>query len=485
MSVLVERAPGSRPERGSLTVLSCGDGAAGPMRAKLEAIAGQPFVEDVLALPDLHHKPNAEVPSSLAVVTRGAIVPEFTSVAINDGMGVVVTDLEAGDATPERIGRFFQSVGAHAAPHVLAANRYSLSAADLARAAFAGAAGVVERYGLDRSVLDAVESGGAVAVPGAGCSLAHVVPALLRRTPAGRCEVGLNFGGNHFLEVQVVEAIFDARIAARWGLATGRVVVSYHLGPGPFSGTLLHFYTRRIALQGPRVPWVFLGKLGFHYGRGHGGRDARRDLRRVWAAHFRRNGVTPLDPGSAEGLHLRQALAMATNVGFAYRLATVAAIRDALRETFQPPATARLLCDIPHNSLAEEQRPDGAVWVARHNACRCLPDRAAYIAGAHDVPSYLAIGQAGGPPALHSYDHGAGQLIEAHRREHRLTATRDATFRMTLARGRARTGGGAVRAVEIAPIRSALPIECLLDAFERRGTLTRVARLRPLGTLKN
>ena len=476
MSVLMERVPGRR-ERERLTVLTCGEAPPESLRASLGEIARQPFVEHVLALPDLHHKANAEVPSSLAVVTRGAIVPEFTSVAINDGMGVVVTDLDAKDVSPELLGRFFRHVNAHAAPHPLARNRYSLSAGDLARAAYAGGATALERYGLDPDVLDAMESAGRVEVPGAGGTLAHVVPALLRDTPAGRCEMGLNFGGNHFLEVQVVDAIHDGALAARWGLTAGRIVVSYHLGPGPFSGTLLHFYTRRKALKGPRVPWFFLAKLGFHFGQ----RQGRVDPGRTWAAHFRRNGMTPLDPGSIQGLHFRQALAMATNVGFAYRLATVAAIRDALRETFRPPVAARLLCDIPHNSLIEEPRADGNVWVARHNACRWQPDRPAFIAGAHDVPSYLAIGRPGGAPELNSYDHGAGQLIEAHRRAQRLESTRDATLRMTLVRG----GRGDVRALELVPVRSARPIERVLDAYEHHGALARVARLRPLGTLKN
>ena len=477
MSIVLQRVPGERRARDPLTVLSCGEDPPAPLRASLETIARRPFVEHVLALPDLHHKPNAEVPSSLAVVTRGAIVPELTSVAINDGMGVVVTDLNAEDVSPEALIRFFRGINAHAAPHLLAHNRYSLSAADLARAAFAGGATAAARYALDAGVLDAMETAGRVAVPGPGATFAHVVPALLRHTPAGRCEVGLNFGGNHFLEVQVVEAIHDGYTAALWGLETGQVVVTYHLGPGPFSGTLLHFYTRRKALKGARVPWFFLAKLGFHFGRGQRGSDPSR----TWSVHFRRNGLTPLAPESPEGLHLRQALAMATNVGFAYRLATVAAIRDALRESFKPPASARLLCDIPHNSLVEEPGEDGPVWVARHNACRRQADRPAFIAGAHDVPSYLAIGRAGAPPELHSYDHGAGQLIEAHRRARQLATSRDATLRLTLTRG----PRGAVRALELTPVRSAQPIERLLDAYEQRGALTRVARLRPLGTLKN
>src|SRR5262249_38000912 len=135
MSVTLRR-PGAAPATERVTVLSCDRGPAvrgepdAALVARVHELARLPFVAHVLALPDLHQKGNAEVPSSLAVVTRDAIVPEFTSVAINDGMGVVLTDLEARDATPERIAAFFRAVNASAAPHPLAANRYSLSAAE-------------------------------------------------------------------------------------------------------------------------------------------------------------------------------------------------------------------------------------------------------------------------------------------------------------------------------------------------------------------
>jgi tRNA-splicing ligase RtcB len=475
MTVTLRPTPETASARERLTVLSSDDGPPASLRLELEAIARLPYVEQVLALPDLHHKANAEVPSSLAIVTRGMVVPEFTSVAINDGMGVLVTDLEAKDLSPEKLTAFFRAMNASAAAHPFARNRLSLSAADLSRAAYSGARAAIERYGLEPAVAEAMEGGGHVDVPGGDRSLSHIVPALLRLTPAGRCEMGLNFAGNHFLEAQVVDTVHDIATARRWGLASGRVVIMYHLGPGPFGGTLLHFYTRRKALAAARAPWFFMAKLGFHFER------CRRDPRSAWAVHFRRNGMTPLDPDSADGLHFRQALAMATNVGFAYRVATIAAIRDALRETFHSPGPMRLVCDISHNSLGEERDGNGSVWVARHNACRAVAGRPALIAGAHDVPSYLAVALAGAPSGLHSYDHGAGQVIEAHRAHGRLAATRDATLRLTLGRG----GRKAVRALELVPVKSASPIERVLDCYERRGALARVVRLRPLGTLKN
>src|SRR5262249_22092509 len=104
----------------------------------------------------------------------------------------------------------------------------------------------------------------------------------------------------------------------------------------------------------------------------------------------------------------------------------------------------------------------------------------ALVAGAHDVPSYLALANPGGPPEIHSYDHGVGCVIEDHRRRG-LAATRDATLRLTLARG----GSGAVRGLGVLPVRDARPIERVLDRYQELGSLARIVRLRPLGTLKN
>ena len=95
-----------------------------------------------------------EVPSSLAITTVGTIVPEFTSVAVNDGMGLVTTELDARDLTAERIARFFARINAHAASHPLDANRYSLSVPDLRAAALEGGRSVLGRYGLAPRVLD-------------------------------------------------------------------------------------------------------------------------------------------------------------------------------------------------------------------------------------------------------------------------------------------------------------------------------------------
>ena len=172
-------------------------------------------------------------------------MPEFTSVAVNDGMGLVTTELDARDLTAERIARFFARINAHAASHPLDANRYSLSVPDLRAAALEGGRSVLGRYGLAPRVLERMEGGARIPVPGGAEAWTQAVPGWLRESPLGRSEMGLNFGGNHFLEIQVVESHIGTPTAAHFGLERNQVVIMYHLGPGPFGGTLLHHYSRR------------------------------------------------------------------------------------------------------------------------------------------------------------------------------------------------------------------------------------------------
>jgi tRNA-splicing ligase RtcB len=289
--------------------------------------------------------------------------------------------------------------------------------------------------------------------------------------------MGLNFGGNHFLELQVVDEVRDAALAARWGLRPGQVVVMYHLGPGPFSGTLLHHYSRRTKLDARRAPAFFLSKLAFHYLQRRGeGRAADK-----WRTHFRSNGWTPIAAGSPEGEAFRAAMAMAMNFGYAYRLATVRAIVDGLRECVSPAVKTELLCDISHNGITAETLAGESAWVARHNACRLAPGRPTIVAGAWDVPSWLGVGLSDAGGRMHSYDHGAGHLIETARAAGRLSPTGDTVLRVRMTRGRK---ARVVNARPVAVVRPG-PIDALMSRLEQDELMRPVVRLRPIGNLKN
>jgi tRNA-splicing ligase RtcB (3'-phosphate/5'-hydroxy nucleic acid ligase) len=462
---------------GKLVAMSLGDPLEASIEAKLEEIAALPYVSSVLALPDAHWKAKMEVPSSIAIATRDAIVPEFTSADVNDGMGVVATGLSERDATPERLERFFASVNAHSSAHFFDRNRYSLSKDDLIRAVREGAAGVLDRYGMDAAVLDAFEDGGGLEIDGEGDAFRQTVPLQLLATAFSRSEMGLNFGGNHFLEVQAVDEVLDPVAARAWGLEKGQVVVMYHLGPGPFAGTLLHHFSRRTKLKRERVPLFFLSKLLFHYGQ----RAGNGDPRRKWDLHFRQNGWTPFPVGSEEGAFMANALALANNFGHAYRLATVRAIMDGIAETVSKDVPTRLFCDISHNGVQEERWNGTTSWIARHNACRLAPNRPTLVAGSYDVPSYLGLGGSGCDGRFHSYDHGAGNLIEHYRTHGLLRPVQGSVHRFRMTRGK---DARIERKVQMS-LSASEPIDRLMECLEQHDVMRSVVRLRPLGNFKN
>ena len=460
-----------------LIKLSLGDEIPRPILEVLQRMAGLPFVESVLALPDVHWKEQMEVPSSISVTTRDMVVPEFTSMAVNDGMGVVKTGLTVDEMSPERLEAFFTRVNSHAAADFYDTNRYSISPEDLRRVLYEGARGLLGRYDMDESMLDRIEDGGRYPSTSLGNgNLTELVP-IQMLTKFSRSEMGLNFGGNHFLEVQAVDEVLDEDVARRWGFERGQVVVMYHLGPGPLGGTLLNHYSRRTKLQRSRVPLFFLSKLLFHYVQ----RMGRGAVGKKWGIHFRQNGWTPLPARSEEGVLIRRAMAMAINYGYGYRLGTIRAIWDGLHEAISPSLPGELFCDITHNGAAETSSEEGFSWIARHNACPLELGKPTIVAGSCDVHSYLGIAGGGISPRLNSYDHGAGNLIEHYRDSGRLVEVPGAVMRFRMTRGRQ----GTLKSRKEIPLRTSEPIDRLMQCFAQHGMMRPVLKLRPLGNLKN
>jgi tRNA-splicing ligase RtcB len=253
--------------------------------------------------------------------------------------------------------------------------------------------------------------------------------------------------GNHFVEVQVVDAILDRRRAWDWGLREGQLAVMVHSG------------SRDV-------------------GRAIGGRWADR-ARRAWPAGVKHpaSGLFPLVDGP-EGL-LRAYLsaeATAANYGFANRALLAELFRLRLREVYGDVA-APLVCDLPHNLTLPAG--DGR-WIARKGACPAEAGRPVVIPGSMGAPSFVGVGH-GNDRWLSSASHGAGRATSrgamgravkdaAHERALGLDGVECVTLREE-------------RRVEEAPA-AYKPIGPVVDAQVAAGVLGVVARLRPLLTFK-
>ena len=110
-----------------------------------------------------------------------------------------------------------------------------------------------------------------------------------------------------------------------------------------------------------------------------------------------------------------------------------------------------------------------------------MPGQPTIVAGAWDVPSYLGLGLSDSAGAMHSYDHGAGHLIETARAEGRLAPTEDTVTRVRMTRGR----GARVTSARNVTVMKPGPIDALMGRLADQHLMRPVVRLRPVGNLKN
>jgi tRNA-splicing ligase RtcB len=182
----------------------------------------------------------------------------------------------------------------------------------------------------------------------------------------GAEQCGTLGGGNHFLEVQVVEAIFDADVAAAFGLELNQVCVMIHSGSRGLGYQVcddaLAVFRNAPAKYGIELP-------------------------------DRQLACAPVD--SPEGQKYIAAMRAAANFGFANRQLLMQQAREVFAETFGRPwedLGMELLYDVAHNiAKLEEHVVDGQakqVWVHRKGATRAFP------AGHPEVPAaFRSVGQ--------------------------------------------------------------------------------------------
>jgi tRNA-splicing ligase RtcB (3'-phosphate/5'-hydroxy nucleic acid ligase) len=139
--------------------------------------------------------------------------------------------------------------------------------------------------------------------------------------------------------------------------------------------------------------------------------------------------AAPVELDSEEGQRLMLANAAAMNYGYAFRMATYAALERLAVQAFGGER-GRLVVDSPHNSIYEEEVAGERAVVHRHNSCRAYPaermvpgttfaqtGQAVLLPGTHRTSSYLAVAGDHSEASLHSACHGAGTVIDQFERD--------------------------------------------------------------------
>lgn len=284
-----------------------------------------------------------------------------------------------------------------------------------------------------------------------------------------RDEMGTLGSGNHYLEVQHVARIHDARSAAAFGLSEGDVVVSIHCG------------SRGL---GHQIGTEFLKEMAV------GAREAGIEV------PDRELACAPL--ASPLGRRYLGAMRAAINCALANRQILTHLAREAFGALF-PGARLPLLYDVSHNTCKEEIHTVAGqqrrLFVHRKGATRAfgpahpeLPPefkeagQPVLIGGSMGTASYILAGLAGGmEKAFGSACHGAGRAM-----------SRNAALKRW--KGRALVDdlaarGILIRSPSLRGVAEEAPdaykdVSAVVDATDRAGLARTVAKLEPMICIK-
>ncbi len=424
------------------------------------------IVKQSLAMPDIHRGYGFPIGGVAAFrMEDGIISPGGVGYDINCGCRLMTTSLKAHDIKPyikELISALFKNipvgVGSKGTLH--------LTPRDEAQVALEGASWVINKGFGQSEDLERTEDHGVI--EGADPSVLSE-----RAVKRGLDQLGTLGSGNHFLEVQVVDHVYDSAIADKFNLFEGQVTIFLHTGSRGFGHQICDDFLKQMTgadfLKGLQLP-------------------------------DRQLACAPLK--SDVGRRYLSAMACAANYAWANRQILMHLTRETfIRSLSVSPneLDMTLLYDVCHNIAKEEvhrvEGEDILLCVHRKGATRSLPPKhpllpsiyyhtgqPVLIPGDMGTYSYVLAGTQGAmEQSFGSSCHGAGR-----------TLSRSKAIKMAKGRSIHREledKGIFVQSKGKQTLREEIPeaykdVSQVVEVVHKTGLAKKVARLRPLGVIK-
>jgi tRNA-splicing ligase RtcB len=330
-----------------------------------------------------------------------------------------------------------------------------------------GAEWMVERGGGEAADVEFCEENGAM--PGADpARVSH------RAKERGRTQIGTLGSGNHFLEVQYVERVFEPAVAEAFGLEEGQVVVLIHCGSRGLGHQVCTDYLK-----------------------------VMNDAMRRYSIELPDRQLACVPIHKPEGQDYLAAMAASANFAWANRQAITHATRASFTKVFGENAKLRVVYDVAHNIAKRERhavphngpRFEKEVLVHRKGATRSFPAGSPHIPreyagagqpvlipGSMGTSSYVLVGtQQAMEETFGTVCHGAGRALSrtaAKKGRDARVETKKLEDKGIILRSETRDG-----VLEEIP-EAYKDIDAVVDVVHAAGLARKVARLRPMGVVK-
>jgi tRNA-splicing ligase RtcB len=421
-----------------------------------------------ITLPDGHEGYGFPIGGVAATdYNEGVISPGGVGYDINCGVRLLTTNLSEQDIKPKLVqltNAIFENV-----PCGLGSRRkdFKVTTHDLDRLALEGVQWVIDQgLGWDEDAEHCEEH---------GC-MKNANPDKVSTTAKNRglTQIGTLGSGNHFLEIQKVDKIYDERTAKAFGIEhEGQVTVMIHCGSRGFGHQICSDYLRVMERA------VHKYKI---------------------ALPDRELACAPGNSNEAEDYY--EAMACAVNYAFANRQAIMHWVRQSFQQVFKEDPEKlglKLVYDVAHNiAKIETHKVNGEqrkVWVHRKGATRAFPPghpeipadyrsvgQPVIIPGSMGTSSWVLVGtEKAMEISFGSTAHGAGRMLSraaAKRRFYGGDVKRSLEQRGIVVRA----ASAVVLAEEADPAYK--NVDIVADVSHKVGIATKVARLVPLAVVK-
>ncbi|MGR6836057.1 RtcB family protein [Syntrophomonas erecta] len=417
-------------------------------------------VEPVVGMPDMHEGFGLPIGGVMACEKNGVVSAGAVGMDINCGVRMLRSNIRAWDIDRSTLRALMNAIEDRVPTGIGKKRHHPGVTSDLfEKVVYQGAETVIQIGFGQTKDRERIEEYGYL--PGA--NLDKVSPRAIKR---GSEQLGTLGGGNHFIEIQQVEKIYDPVIAAHFGLYADQLTVMIHTGSRGFGHQICTDYSR----------------THIHAATKYGIELPDKGL-----------ACAPLD--AREGQDYLSAMACAVNFAFANRQIISTDIRQAFAEVLNMPTSKLgmdLVYDVAHNIAKWEQHHGRRLLVHRKGATRALPpghpaNPAVYQATGHPVlvpgsmgtASYVLVGTEQNVESFCSVNHGAGR-----------TMSRSAALK-NISRTEFENDMGSVlyntrnyrHVLDEAP-RAYKDIDEVVDTLSTIKLTRQVARLRPLAVIK-
>jgi tRNA-splicing ligase RtcB len=398
---------------------------------------------------------------------NGVISPGGVGYDINCGVRLLSTTLSEKDIRP-KLAPLAEAIFRNV-PSGLGSRRkdFTVSNSDLEKLVTEGVQWLIDRgLGWSKDAMHCEENG----------HMANANPDKVSNTAKNRglTQIGTLGSGNHFLEIQKVDKIFNEKTAKAFGIThEGQVTVMIHCGSRGYGHQVCSDYLRVMehAVQKYKI-----------------------------ALPDRELACAP--GNSQEAKDYIEAMACAVNYAFANRQAIMHWVRESFKQVYQQDPEKfglNLVYDVAHNiAKAETHSIDGGqkkVWVHRKGATRAFPaghpdvpddyrseGQPVLIPGSMGTSSWVLVGsQKAMDLTFGSTAHGAGRMMSrsAAKRQFWGGDIKSALEKRGIV---IRAASASVLAEEADPAYK--NVDIVADVSDKVGIATKVARLVPIAVVK-